>query len=66
LPFLSYFSNCEFLLLQLSLLLLVSLLHIAGFSTVADFPTDTGGPADFDIHDALLPLLLLMFMVLLL
>jgi hypothetical protein len=43
------YSSCEFLLLLLSLMLLASLLHIAGFSTVADFPTNSGGSASVDI-----------------
>jgi hypothetical protein len=34
----------------LSLILLGSVLYIADFSTAADFPTDTGGPAAVDIH----------------
>jgi hypothetical protein len=63
---LSYFSNCEFLLLQLSQILRTSLLHVSGFPAVADFPFDSGGPDADDIHDALLSLLLLMFMVFLL
>ncbi len=35
----------EFLLLLLSLILPASLIHIAGFSSVADFPSDSGGSA---------------------
>jgi len=34
---------------------LVSMLHVAGFSTVADFPTDSGGPAADDISAAVIP-----------
>jgi hypothetical protein len=35
----------------LTLKLLASLLDIDGFSTVADFPTDSGRPTAADIHD---------------
>jgi hypothetical protein len=45
----------EFLLLLLSLILPASLLHIAGFSTVTDFPTDSGGPAAVDIAADAIP-----------
>jgi hypothetical protein len=41
-------------LLLLSLMLLASLLHIAGFSILADFPTDSGRPAAVDIHDVIM------------
>jgi hypothetical protein len=34
--------------------LLASLLHVAGFSILADFPTDSGRPAAVDIHDVII------------
>ncbi len=33
----------------------MSLLNVAGYSTVADFPTDSGGPATDDISAAVIP-----------
>jgi hypothetical protein len=33
----------------------VSLLHVTGFSTVADFPTDSCGPSAVDIDAAVVP-----------
>ncbi len=31
------------------------MLHVVGYSTVADFPTDSGGPAPDDISAAVIP-----------
>ncbi len=57
----TFFYSVELLLL--SLLLLASLLHVAGFSTVADFPTDPAGHAAVDNHLSLLLLSSLMLVV---
>ncbi len=48
------------LLLFLMLLAFQNKLVVGGSSTVADFPTDSGGPAAVEIHDVhLVPMFLL-------
>jgi hypothetical protein len=63
-----FYCTCEFLLPLLFLMLLafLNMLVLGGFSTVADFPTDSDGHAAVEIHDVhLVPVsaVILMLMV---